>query len=203
MLPLTPLLLVTSLCTADAPSPADSLETLFRSGRPFAEFLEAAEARRELWLKNWERSAVPEALIERARATGTWHILVVAEDRCSDSASTLPYLARLVESAPNLELRIVNSTAGRALMEAHRTPDGRAATPTFILLDPAFEKRGCWVERPSELQSWWIENAAMSNEERVRQKMEWYEADRGQSTVVEVVEMIERAAAGHLACPAG
>ncbi len=114
--------------------------------------------------------------------------------------STLPYVAKLAEIAPNIELRIVDPERGREVMEAHRTPDGRAATPTFILLDDASTDRGCFVERPSELQTWWLANASMDSDERVNRKMEWYDADLGAATLREIVEMIEAAAASAVRC---
>jgi hypothetical protein len=82
-------------------------------------------------------------------------------------------------------------------MEAHRTRDGRAATPTLILLDENWNEVGCWVERPSELARWGeLERAKLSDGEFVRQKTAWYDRDRGRSTVREVLDMIEHAAPG-------
>ncbi len=89
-------------------------------------------------------------------------------------------------------------------MEAHRTPDGRPATPTVILLDAEYREAGCWIERPTELQTWWIENErTLDDDERFRRKMAWYDEDAGASTLHEVVEMLERARSGATACAAG
>jgi len=202
---LVPLLVAGAACAPGVPVPvAVTYEELFRSGVTFEVFLEAAEARRELWLKNWERSAVPEDIAERARTLGDWKLLVIAIDGCSDSVSTIPYLARLMEAAPNLALRIVHpDSGGRAIMESHRTPDGRAATPTVLLLDAAFEERGCFIERPTELQTWYLENGEMAQDERVRRKMEWYDEDVGRTTMDEVVGLREAAREGREACAAG
>lgn len=200
---LVPLFLASAAACAPAPVPAaGTLEELYRAGTTFDAFLEAAEARRELWLKNRGRAAVADDIVERARATGPWKLLVIAVDGCSDSVSTIPYIARLTELVPDLELRIVHPDAARDVMEAHRTPDGRAATPTVLLLDASFTERGCWIERPSELQTWWLGSEDLPQEERVERKMEWYDGDLGVSTVREIVEMMEAAAAGRTACAA-
>lgn len=201
---LVPLLVASvAACTPGGAGPVATLEELYRGGTSFADFLDAAEARRELWLKNWGRAAVAEDMAARARATGSWKLLVIAIDGCSDSVSTIPYIAKLIEAAPNLEMRIVRPDDAREYMESHRTPDGRAATPTILLLDGGFAERGCWIERPSELQSWYLANAALATDERVERKMEWYDADLGASTVREIVEMVEMAAAGGTRCEAG
>ncbi len=203
---LLPLLLasVSTCVPANGTAPSETLEEMYRAGVTFETFLANATGRRELWQRNWQRGTVPEPLAERARATGSWRLLVIAEDRCSDSVNTIPYIARLAELAPNIELRVIDSKRGRPVMEAHRTPDGRPATPTVILLDAEFREAGCWIERPTELQTWWIENErTLDDDERFRRKMAWYDEDAGASTLREVVEMLERARSGATACAAG
>jgi hypothetical protein len=174
-------------------STPSTLEELFRSGTAFPDFLAAAENRKDLWHSNWQRAAVPDGLLARARAVpGRWRILAIAVDGCSDSVNTIPYIAKLVELVDGLELRIVDSTAGRKVMEAHRTPDGRAATPTIVLLREDWSEAGAWVERPSKLQTWYIENkATLESSQLFEQKMKWYDQDAGAETVREIVELIE------------
>jgi hypothetical protein len=91
-------------------------------------------------------------------------------------------------------MRLINPTMGKAVQEAHRTPDGRAATPTFILLDAEFNERGCWVERPATLID------LMKNGTDFNGKMEWYDKDQGASSIEEIVQVIEAAHAGSTKC---
>jgi hypothetical protein len=180
------------------PASADSTNaSLFARGTPFAEFLAKAEKRRELWDRNWGWAAPPDALVARAKATGTsWKFLAVAVDSCSDSVSTIPYLAKLVAMLPGVELRIIGSDIGRAIMDAHKTPDGRGATPTVLLLDASYTERGAFIERPSELQQWMIaQKGVLSDTEANTRKMQWYTDDRGLRTLEEIVVLMERAAA--------
>lgn len=171
---------------------------LFDGGVGFAEFLERAKARREMWHRHYEQGTVADALVTRARAAGgPWKFLVVAVDGCSDSVNTIPYLARLVEQLPGSELRVVSSDVGRAVMDAHRTPDGRSATPTVILLDSNYEERGCWIERPAELQRWMLDNKGkVEDSALMSHKMSWYAEDKGGKTVADVVAMMEGAGKG-------
>lgn len=207
---MTSLILALSLSVSCSPAVPAELRTdidyakLFASGVPFSEFLSNAKERKELWNTNYGRAAVADAVLARAtRISGTWNVLVVAVDSCSDSVSTIPYIAKLVESMPNVALRIVDPKAGKEVMEAHRTPDNRAATPTVILLDSSFTPRGCWIERPRELREW-ISGEKKSNGDGgvFNGKMNWYEKDAGASTVAEFVEMLEKAAQGEAACDA-
>ncbi len=86
-------------------------------------------------------------------------------------------------------------------MESHRTPDGRPATPTVVLLNDEFEEAGCFVERPAVLQSWYLENqGTLGERELYRQKYAWYDRDAGSETLREFVELLERAASGAGGC---
>lgn len=181
-----------------------TLLALYESGQDFETFLRAARARREMWDRNWTSGRVSPELLERARAIpGRWRLLVAAVDGCSDSVNTVPYLARLVSLVPSLEMRIVQPDAGAVFMERHRTPDGRPATPTVLILDAAGNDVGCWVERPAALQEMAMRARADDTyEDFARNKQSWYDADAGASTVREVLDVIEAAAAGAPICHA-
>jgi len=178
--------------------PADSTyRRLFDGGQRFADFVAAAQQRKAEWERHAARGPFPDSLAARARATGPWKLLVVAVDGCSDSVSTIPFLARFLEQLTGVEMRIIGSTEGRAIMDAHRTPDGRGATPTVLLLDAAYAERGAWVERPSTLQSWILsQKGVLADTELFARKMRWFEEDQGRQTVEEIVALMERASRG-------
>lgn len=182
---------------------ARSLEKLYESGIPFAEFLEQTEERKEGWLGNYRRGVVSGELAAKARAIGgDWRLLVITEDWCVDSANTIPYMARLAEVMDGLDMRIVSSEVGRWVMETHPTPDGRGATPTVILLDENGKKVGCWTERPTVLQDWWLENPdRLNSRERLDRKYAWYAEDAGAETLKEIVGMLQAASDGSPQCP--
>lgn len=191
---------------APVAAPADtSLAALYATGETFERFLAKAAARRAMWVRNWEQAVIPADLLAMARAVpGVWRILVSAVDGCSDSVNTIPYLARLVALVPALEMRIVQPGPGRVIMEAHRTPDGRPATPTVVILDAEGRDVGCWVERPAALQELALKaRAAGTIDDFQRNKQRWYDADAGASTVREVVEVLVAAAAGDARCLQG
>ena len=194
----------------------DELRATYEQGRSYRDFLGAATRRAETWHGNTEQAAHPQfagdlgleeqaaaidpALVARARALGgTWRFLAVAVDSCSDSVSTIPYLAELVARVEGLDMRIVDASVGRAIMESHRTPDGRPSTPTVLLLDAEWEERGCFIERPPALQTWILEEG-FSADQVFANKMRWYAEDAGQNTVEAFVEMLEAATRGETIC---
>jgi hypothetical protein len=202
--------LVCGIAAAELPGPppavaSSSLEEVYRRSQSWPEFLAAVDRRRDTWEESVRLAVVPDALAVRARAAGGgWRVLVITVAGCSDSASSVPYIARLVEQTPGLEIRIATADAGRAWMEAHRTPDDRAATPTVLLLDEAYRLRGCWVEQPAALQAWWLPALADGTAAgRLAEKMAWYRRDGGESVLAEFVAVLEAAAAGRTLCPGG
>jgi len=182
---------------------AETLKELYEAGVPFGAFLDGAEARKQMWHDNWAAAGVPESLLERARGVaGPFHVLVIAVDSCSDSVNSIPVIAKLVELVAGLDMRITDSKRGRQVMETHRTKDGRAATPTLLLLNPDFEEVGCWVERPTKLQAWYDakQKEGLPVRQLTEQKMGWYRDDAGNEILSELVQIMEAAAKGGRIC---
>lgn len=187
-----------------AASAADSLRTLYEQGRTLEELVTGATRRAAIWRRLTDDGTVDADIVERARAVGgTWRILAVAEDWCGDSTFNLPYVEELVSQVPGLEIRIVDSRQGRWVMESHRTPDGRAATPTLLLLDEAWNEAGCFVERPAPLVDWYQANLRTKTTDELHDYvLDFYDRDQGRATATEIVEILEAAAAGRPRCPA-
>lgn len=176
------------------PPDPETLEQMYDGGIGFDVFLANAVRRKQLWDSNWAESAPAADFVARANALqGRYRILAVTIDSCSDSANTIPYIARLVSRVDRLELQIVDPDVGRLLMGAYRTPDGRGATPTVIILDESFEVVGTFIERPTPLQDWWVGHPEISDREKARRKQGWYDWDEGYSTYAEIVGLLEAA----------
>jgi hypothetical protein len=179
---------------AGAAAPPD-YQALFASGVTFADFLEHARARRDEWRQHYNDAVVTPDFITRMRALPERRlILVVAEDWCSDSVNTVPYIARLVDGAPErLSLRLVNATAGRAVMDANPTVDGRPATPTVIVMREDGQVAGAWIERPSTAQAWFLEQQKSVMQRPLHEQlMKWYSDDAGRTTMAEIAAILER-----------
>ena len=193
------LALIAATLTFGAQTP--DYPALYAQGVAFETFRENIRARPDSWRETIAAAAVPDDVAARARGLKhQWRIVAIAEDRCSDSAASLPYVAKLAAAAPDkLSLRIVDSRAGRAAMEANRTPDGRAATPTLIFIRDDGEIRA-WIERPGALVAWIAEQKERSaGPEGPRHqfdvlagKTQWYAGDAGRSTLADIIALLER-----------
>jgi hypothetical protein len=165
---------------------------LFERGLTFSQFLAHVTAQRPVWMQNAARTDIaPDAIERLKRVRGGLRILVVAEDWCPDSVHTVPYVANLA-AASGVELRIVDRTAGDAVMAQHPARDGRKVTPTIVLFRNDRDV-GAWIERPAILQELFFSMA--TNPESARQfaaRASWYEHDRGQTTLDEVIALAEQ-----------
>lgn len=168
---------------------------LWEAATPFATFLDNVKARQEQWKSRFANAAVDANALNDARSLpGRRRILAVAEDRCSDSAWALPYLAKLAAAAPEkIELRVINAKQGEAIQAAHLTPDSRKATPTIVVLDERSRFIGAWVERPAELQTYYLEKKpTVSRQDLYDYVNGWYTKDAGRTTIREVLSIMGR-----------
>lgn len=165
---------------------------IFDQGKPYEDFLAAADSRPEVWKSNTNRGRPSAALVDRLKKAGEGlRFVVVATAACSDSVHTVPYVAVLAREA-GVPLRVVDPTVGRPIQDAFKTPDGRGATATVAVLR-GDKIVGAWVERPVALQTWILgPGSSLSQAERMDRKFGWYEWDRGESTIAELVELVER-----------
>ncbi len=159
----------------------------------FRQFLETVRDNRDLWQQVHSRARVPEDLLERARGLeGSWRFLVLTEDWCGDGVHSIPYLARLAESLPTLDLRVLSREASPDLMDAHLTR-GTRSIPVVMILDEAYREVGWWGPRPTPLQELFLrEIKTLPQPERFPRLRAWYARDRGRSTLGEVLDRIPR-----------
>ncbi len=174
---------------------ADTLRSYYEAGATYGDFMASAKQLATQWQENYARGAtVLEApVLERARAIGgSWYILVVAIDYCTDSVNTLPYLAALADSVESFHVRVLLPDAGKPLQESRRTPDGRTATPTIIVMNGNWEEVGSIIERPAPLLEAMAAWTAEGERDIRGRRMEWYKADAGRSTVAEAIGIAEK-----------
>jgi hypothetical protein len=162
----------------------------------FQDFLTTATQHVDLWTGLYERFAVPAEATARAESVaGTWHLLVLSEDWCGDASNTVPVVARLAQAASNLDLRLLARDENLDLMDAHLT-NGSRGIPVVILLDGQGVERGWWGPRPADLQRWVMTEGKTfdDHDEKYLQVRKWYARDRGQTTLDEVLGLLEAAA---------
>jgi len=169
---------------------------LWDSGFTWADYLgrEVVE-HRDLWLAVDARAAVPAWAVEEAAALrGGWKLLVLSEDWCGDASNTVPVMAKLAETAPGVEIRIVKRDQNDALMDRYLT-NGARSIPLAVVLDRDFRPIGRWGPRPTELQELVLREKKAGlrpMDDIYREVRRWYARDRGESTVREILAVMKQ-----------
>jgi hypothetical protein len=150
--------------------------------------------RAALWDGVYRKAASPEWAVERAlELGGSWNLLVLSEDWCGDASNTVPILARFAEAVPGIELRVLRRNENPELMDRYLT-NGSRSIPLAIVLDEAYEPVGRWGPRPAELQEFVLSEkraGVRDKAEIYKDARRWYARDRGDTTLRELLEVLE------------
>ncbi|MCY3809600.1 MAG: thioredoxin family protein [Gemmatimonadetes bacterium] len=168
----------------------------FESALTFPSYLETVERNEGLWRSIYERAQVPAGVVQDGRAVpGRWRLLALSEDWCGDAVNILPVIARLAETLPDVELRVLSRDENPDLMDAHLT-DGRSRSiPVVIVYDDRYREFGWWGPRPRELQRWVkADGMQLETGTRYAQVRRFYARDRGRVILAEMVELLRGAA---------
>lgn len=162
-------------------------------GLTFEAFLPTAAENIGLWEGVYRRASIPEDILARvAELAGTWRLLVLSGDWCGDASNIVPVLQRLVEAAPNLDLRLLDRDENLDLMDEHLTGGTARAIPTVIILDDQNVEHAWWGPRPADLQAWVMtEGQAFEHGARYVEIRKWYARDKGRTSLEEVVALLE------------
>ncbi len=176
---------------------SNDIRTRFEAAPTFPEYLGIVEKNAELWAGVYDRVRLPEGAVSRAEAIpGRWHLIALSEDWCGDAVNLLPVVAKWAEAVEGVEFRVLGRDDNPELMDAHLTNGTSRSIPIVIVYDENFEEVGWWGPRPAELQRWVLEEGlAMEKDDRYREVRRWYARDKGRTTLSEIVDLIESAAA--------
>lgn len=120
-------------------------------------------------------------------------ILVIGNDRCEDTAGTLPILAKIADNSPKVELRILDSDANASYHQQF-TVNGKRKTPVVLFLNSDFEELCRWIERPNAVYKLINEATSPSPESRKNELRKLYsDSEIQQQTLHEFMRLILRA----------
>jgi hypothetical protein len=142
-----------------------------------------SERRMKRWDKTFKMSAEDKAFFNN------WHkpltFLTVAEGWCGDAAHALPIINKIVETSPNLDLKIVLRDDNDELISNFLT-NGAKSIPKLIALDEDFNVLFTWGARPKEataLVEDYKSTHGQLTPEFKEELQKWYNKDKGQATV--------------------
>ena len=166
--------------------------SLWDQALSFDQFVKESTQHCELWTGVYRTARIPEWATEGvARLGRRFRLVVLAEDWCGDASSTVPVLARWAEAA-GMELRILRRDQHSAVMDAYLS-NGARAIPVVIVLTDQLQEIGHWGSRPAELQAMVTAERSQGRTSRTYfpNVRRWYAKDKGESTLREVLAVME------------
>ncbi len=171
----------------------------WKAGIPFSGFLAGVEKHRDLWHHHWDRAETPEGIRARLQdLPAPRRVLILAEDWCGDAVRSVPVIAKALEQAPSVEVRIIDIAGHPDLMNRHLSK-GAKAFPVAVVADDDGNEIGWWGPRPAPLQT--MLRDRIREEGRPTKEtmgafyapiMGWYKKDGGRTALDEIALLLER-----------
>jgi hypothetical protein len=158
----------------------------------FDRFVKESAEHCALWSGVYRTARIPEwAKDAVTRLGGHFRFVVLAEDWCGDASSTVPVLARWAAEA-GMELRILRRDEHPEVMDAYLS-NGARAIPVVVVLTDQMEEIGHWGSRPAPLQAFVAGERGQGRTSRAYfpDVRRWYAQDKGESTLREVLAVME------------
>lgn len=139
--------------------------------------------------KHYNVSEELKHLISQINAPQLW--MIISETWCGDSAQNIPFIAKMVDLNPKLELKIIMRDANADIMDLYLT-NGSRCIPKFIAFDENANELLRWGPRPLEAQKLFdeLKNKGIEKEERLEKLHLWYGRNRGKNLEYEIAEAL-------------
>ncbi|WP_296705548.1 thioredoxin family protein [Algoriphagus sp.] len=137
-------------------------------------------------------SAEMESLIKSINNPQTW--LIISEAWCGDASQSIPYMAKLAELNPLIELKIIFRDENPEVMD-HYLTEGARSIPKLIGLSKDLEEElFTWGPKPKYLRdrfkAYKVDPKGISPKEFSEGTYLWYARDRNKSIEQELFEAI-------------
>jgi len=127
--------------------------------------------------------------------TRPYQFLLISEAWCGDASYTVPVIAALAKALPAVDLTIILRDEHLEIMDRFLTNGGRSIAK-LVIIDPSNHKvLGEWGPRPEEAQAIVLEmkqRPDFNQKEMSAALFKWYEADKGESTLREILDVLKR-----------
>jgi hypothetical protein len=126
-----------------------SEDTEWNNALDYTKFLKGARENVELMKARYNDLQITENDLEHLRSLqNEIRILVIGNDRCSDTAGNVPILAKMSDISTKLHLRILDSDSHAKFHQQYKV-NGKRKTPVVLFLSTEGQELCRWVERPN------------------------------------------------------
>jgi Thioredoxin len=124
----------------------------FQQGLTLQQYLDQMTTNKDKFIQHLaEVTLRPEDRAVFASRKDKLNVLVITEDWCGDALVNFPVLAKMVEGAPNVEMRVFLRDRNPDLMDGYLNQGMFRSIPVFVFLDERMNELARFVERPSSV----------------------------------------------------
>ena len=124
----------------------------FAQGMSFQQYLDQMTTNKDKFLETMAATHVtPQDRAVFADRREKLNVLVVTEDWCGDALTNFPVLARMVEGAPMVEMRVFLRDQSPDLMDQYLNRGLYRSIPVFVFFDEDMKEVARFVERPPKI----------------------------------------------------
>lgn len=143
------------------------------------------------WDKTAKISSEIEELIKSIDLPQIW--LIITEAWCGDAAQSIPFLVKLADLNPKIDLRLILRDENPELMDEYLTEGARSIPKLIILSEDLDQVMGTWGPRPEFLQerlkAYKLDTLGVSPKEFSEGTHLWYAKDKNESLERELMEL--------------
>lgn len=122
------------------------------------------------------------------------NVLILAEDWCGDVVQSLPPIIRMLERAPEVQVRIFKRDENPDIMNRYLT-DGTKSIPYLVFMDTAFNELARWGPRPEDCQAIMRNNKGKIPMDQIYPQIRaWYKENGNGPLVREIRSILEQIA---------
>jgi len=120
----------------------------FAQGMTFPEYLDQMRTNKERFVRFMREATIADEDRLALRRLGRGlRVLVITEDWCGDALYSFPALARLVESEPDVEMRVFLRDKNPDVMDQYLKRGTFRTIPVFVLFDDRMNELARFMER--------------------------------------------------------
>ena len=123
----------------------------FEQGLTLQQYVDKMSFNRERFVEALEDATVgPEGARMLERLAGARRVLVISEDWCGTCLAHVPYVAKLIEGRPEIEMRLFPRDANLDLMDQYLKQGRYRSIPVFAFFDEHMNELARFLEtRPN------------------------------------------------------
>jgi hypothetical protein len=145
-------------------------------------------------MDRWDKKIVLDAdLVDSIKGLPKMKWMVITEAWCGDAAQNIPFLAKLAQENPNIDLRLIMRDENPEIMDLYLT-NGARSIPILILMDENFNDLTTWGPRPQPVQNMVMESKNkpdLDQSKFIESIHKWYAVDKNQTITQEFKALIK------------